>query len=186
MTGRIALLTVVAVALRCGGGADRVDRTDEKAIRPVRDTAQPAGYTVGGTISGLHAATSLVLQNNGADDLTAVANGPFTLATALASGSPYTVTVHSQPWGQECVVTNASGTIAGADVTNVQVSCSRTSGGGQGYCVYTLARKRLTGKCLDVGLCEYGQSVDCLGLPRPSIVTRTFCGPPVDQTRCMF
>ena len=92
MTGRIALLTVVAVALRCGGGADRVDRTDEKAIRPVRDTAQPAGYTVGGTISGLHAATSLVLQNNGADDLTAVANsarpGPITRSrTFPRSGS---------------------------------------------------------------------------------------------------
>ena len=186
MTGRLALLTAMGVALGCGGNADRVDRTNEDAIRPVRDTAQPASYTVGGTISGLHGGTSLVLQNNGADDLTAVANGPFTFATALASGSTYKVTVRSQPWGQQCVVTNGSGTIAAADVTDVKVSCSRTDDGGQGHCVYSLAQKRLTGKCLDVGLCDQGQSFDCLGAPRSPIVSRTFCGPAVDRTPCMF
>jgi hypothetical protein len=185
MNRRMALLTAMGVALGCGGSADRVETTNEKAIRPVRDTAQPVGYTVGGTISGLHGGTSLVLQNNGADDLSAVADGPFTFATALASGSTYKVTVHIQPWGQECLVTNASGTIAGADVTNVNVSCSRTTGGGQGYCVYTLARKRLTGKCMSLW-CEYGPSVDCLGPPVPPIVTGTFCGPRVDRTPCMF
>ena|SRR5438132_5838817 len=185
MTGRVALLTAVGVALGCGGGPDRVDKMNEDAIRPMRDTVQLASYTVGGTISDLHPSTSLVLQNNGADDLTAAANGPFTFATALADGTATKVTVRSQPWGQQCLVTNGSGTIAGADVTNVQVSCSPTTGGGQGHCIYSLATKRLTGKCEDLW-CERGESVNCLGRPVPPIVPRTFCGPSVDQTPCMF
>ena len=50
-------------------------------------------YTVGGTISGLTSGT-LVLKNNNGDDLTINANSTsFTFATALASGSAYTVTV---------------------------------------------------------------------------------------------
>jgi hypothetical protein len=82
-------------------------------------------YTVGGTVSGL-VGTGLVLQNNGGDNLNITANGPFTFATALANGSPYNVTVLTQPTGpaQTCTVTNGSGTISGANVTNVQVTCA--------------------------------------------------------------
>lgn len=81
-------------------------------------------YTVGGTVSGL-AGTGLVLQNNGGDNLPISANGPFTFPTALGNGSPYNVTVFTQPTGpaQTCTVTNGSGTISGANVTNVQVTC---------------------------------------------------------------
>jgi hypothetical protein len=83
-----------------------------------------ATYTVGGTVSGL-VGTGLVLQNNGGDNLTITANGPFTFATALPDLSPYNVTVLTQPTGpaQVCTVTNGSGTISGANVTNVQVTC---------------------------------------------------------------
>ena len=41
-------------------------------------------FTVGGTVSGLSG--TVVLQDNGADNLTVTANGPFTFATALAPG----------------------------------------------------------------------------------------------------
>ena len=81
-------------------------------------------FTIGGTVSGLNG-TGLVLQNNLGDDLTIAADGGFTFATPLVDGSSYSVSVLSQPTdlSQTCTVANASGSIAGADVTNVEVSC---------------------------------------------------------------
>ena len=79
-------------------------------------------YTVGGTVVGL-TGSGLVLRNNGGNDLAISANGSFTFTASVASGTGYAVTVLTQPTGQICSVTNASGTIAGADVTNVSVSC---------------------------------------------------------------
>ena len=79
-------------------------------------------YTVGGTVSGLNG-SGLVLQDNGADNLAIGGNGPFHFATALISGDHYSVTVLSQPAGQTCTISGASGTIGGANVTSVVVSC---------------------------------------------------------------
>ena len=78
-------------------------------------------YTVGGSVTGL-TGTGLVLQNNGGDNLAVAANGAFIFTTSVGAGSPYSVTVFTQPTGQTCTVTNGSGT-ANADVTNVAVSC---------------------------------------------------------------
>jgi hypothetical protein len=80
---------------------------------------------VGGTVSGLPASTSVVLQNNATDTLTVSANGNFTFATALESSSAYSVTVLTHPAGATCTVFNGSGTIDsnGSDVSNVTVTC---------------------------------------------------------------
>ena len=67
---------------------------------------------------------SVVLQDNGGDNLTVFANGSFTFATKLASGAAYAVTVQTQPAGQTCTVASGSGTIASANVTNVAVTCT--------------------------------------------------------------
>ena len=83
-------------------------------------------YSVGGSVSGL--AGSVVLQDNGADNLSVSANGPFTFATALPSGAAYAVTVKTNPSGQTCSVTNGSGTIGSANITGVAVACSDTTG----------------------------------------------------------
>lgn len=82
-------------------------------------------HTVGGTVSGL-AGSGLVLQNNDGDDLAVAADGSFTFATPLVDGSSYAVTVAAQPGGpaQTCTVANGSGTIAGANVTDVAVQCT--------------------------------------------------------------
>jgi len=82
----------------------------------------PATYIVGGTVNGLSG--TLVLQNNGGDDLKITSDGTFTFSTALADGSNYNVTVKTQPDGQTCTVSNNTGTISGADVTDVAVTCS--------------------------------------------------------------
>jgi len=81
------------------------------------------GFTVGGTVSGLTGA-GLVLQNNGGNNLPIAADAPFTFPTPLSSGVTYSVTVLSQPAGQGCSVANGSGTIAGANVINVAVTCA--------------------------------------------------------------
>lgn len=81
----------------------------------------PTTYTVGGTVSNLTG--SITLQNNGGDNQVRTVNGAFVFATALADGSSYAVTVLAQPSGQTCTVSNGSGTISGANVTQVQVDC---------------------------------------------------------------
>jgi len=80
-----------------------------------------SSYSVGGSVSGL--AGSVVLQDNGGDDLTVSGNGSFTFATAVAGGAGYAVTVKTQPSGQACTVSAGSGTVAAANVTSVAVSC---------------------------------------------------------------
>lgn len=78
-------------------------------------------YTIGGTVSGLSG--SVVLQNNGTNNETVSSDGAFTFSTAITESSPYDVTVLTQPTGQTCTVTNGSGTVSSANVTNVSVTC---------------------------------------------------------------
>jgi hypothetical protein len=80
-------------------------------------------FNVGGTISGLSAA-GLVL-GNGSDRLSVTAGATsFTMPTAVAHGSGYDVTVVSQPTGLTCDVTDGTGTIGAAVVTNIAIKCS--------------------------------------------------------------
>ncbi len=102
-TGTIAAADVTNVAVSC--------------------TSSPT-YSVGGSTSGLSG--TVVLRDNGGDDLSVTANGSFAFATKLASGAAYNVTVKTNPSGQTCSVANGTGTIAAADVTNVAVSCTDT------------------------------------------------------------
>ena len=84
----------------------------------------PTTYSIGGTLSGLSG--TVVLQLNGANDLSLSANGAFTFSTQLTSGSTYNVTVKSSPSGQTCSVANESGTVGSANVTNITVPCITT------------------------------------------------------------
>ncbi|HET9049637.1 MAG TPA: choice-of-anchor Q domain-containing protein [Chiayiivirga sp.] len=99
-------------------------------------------HHVGGVLSGLASGSSVVLQLNGANDLTLAANGSFQFPQTLSYQDSYIVTVSSQPGSpaQTCSLSNANGTLPDADVTSVLVSCSAdeflvstqvTSGNGQ-------------------------------------------------------
>ncbi len=91
-------------------------------------TANAAGtYSIGGTVSGLSG--TVVLQDNGGDDLSVSASGAFTFGTGLTSGSAYSVTVKTNPAGQTCSVANGSGTVGSAGVTNVAVTCTANAAG---------------------------------------------------------
>jgi len=112
-----ALLLVAALALGLGGGA-----TPASAASNGCGSSTPQDYTVAGSVSGLTGSVALAL--NGGDDLTVPSNGPFTFSTPVASGATYNVTVATQPATQTCTVSNGSGTVTGANITNVQVVCT--------------------------------------------------------------
>ncbi len=82
---------------------------------------EPKVYTVGGTVSGL--VGTLVLQNKSADDLSITEDGAFTFTTPIADGSSYDVTILTQPAERTCLVKNGSGTISGANITDVSITC---------------------------------------------------------------
>jgi N-acetylneuraminic acid mutarotase len=87
-------------------------------------TCSTNAYTLGGTISGL-TSSGLVLTD-GIDQVTVAPNAlQFSMPTALAFQSPYTVIVRTQPVGQICSVTDGTGTIPAGNVSSVQVSCSQ-------------------------------------------------------------
>jgi hypothetical protein len=94
------------------------------AITNVAITCVTNTYTVSGTVSGL-VGIGLVLQDNSGDNLSVMGNGNFTFATAVASGTPYSVKVLTQPSSptQACTVSSAGGTITNANITTVAVNC---------------------------------------------------------------
>ena len=85
-------------------------------------------FTIGGNVTGL-SGTGLVLQVNGGDDRAINQNGPFTFPTAVPEGTHYSVSVLTAPTNpsQTCTITNGSGTVPAAPVTNVSVSCQTNS-----------------------------------------------------------
>ena len=81
-------------------------------------------YTVGGTVNGLASGTQVVLENNGADNLTVGANGQFSFTARVAATGSYVVTVGTQPVGAVCTVTNAHGSQLSSNIANIVVTCS--------------------------------------------------------------
>jgi 6-phosphogluconolactonase len=113
------VLGLLLVALTsCGGGGGGVSASGGGG-------GVGAMYTIGGTVTGLPA-WGLVLQNNAGDDLAVCTDCAFTFTAALANGAAYAVTVKTQPPSpaQNCVVVGSgSGTVDGANVTDVAVVC---------------------------------------------------------------
>jgi uncharacterized repeat protein (TIGR03803 family) len=81
-------------------------------------------YTISGTVSGLNTGAQVTVLNNAGDPTTVKINGSFSFATLLPYNGSYAVTVLTQPTGQTCTVTSGSGTVSGANVTSVQVTCA--------------------------------------------------------------
>lgn len=111
----IPAVIVSVILAACGGGSGGSSNN------------APAQYTIGGTVTGLSSFKSLTLQNNGTGDLAISADGTFSFANPVNTGSAYSVSVSSQPIGMQCVVSNASGN-ATANVTNIAIACSNTPG----------------------------------------------------------
>ncbi|MES2947374.1 MAG: hypothetical protein V4858_02425 [Pseudomonadota bacterium] len=96
----------------CGGGGSTTQ------------SAAPApSFSVGGTVTGLGNAGGLTLVN-GTEILAVAANATaFAFANKLPENSTYNVSVGGQPTGLTCKLSNASGSVAQADVRAVAVNC---------------------------------------------------------------
>jgi hypothetical protein len=109
---RAILIGSLALALgACGGGSSSSDSSSSAAT----------SYTVGGSVSGLTG--SLQLEDNGGESIT-VSGSNFTFPTGQSNGSAYAVTIQTQPTGQQCAVSNGSGSVGSSNVTNVSISCT--------------------------------------------------------------
>ena len=78
-----------------------------------------ATYTVGGTLSG--SSGTVVLQINGAGDISMAAPGSFTFTAGLANGAAYGVTANG---AQNCNIANGTGTMGSTNITNVTITCT--------------------------------------------------------------
>ncbi len=84
-------------------------------------------FNVGVTVTGLAAGNGMELLNNGGDNLIINSNNLLTnFSMPLNDGEDYLVTIANQPTmpNQTCAFTSPnSGTISGADVTNITLDC---------------------------------------------------------------
>jgi hypothetical protein len=94
-------------------------------VRTVKVSCATNSYTIRGTVSGLQG-SGFVLQNNSGDDVGVQTDGGFAFPTQIPSGSPYSVTVKTQPTGplQSCSVQNGAGTVADRDIDNIVITCA--------------------------------------------------------------
>lgn len=91
-------------------------------------TCHMAPHKIGGSAAGV-AGSGLKLHlagPNSTDDLTIASNGSFTFNETLNYNDAYTISIAQQPSSpvQTCALVNASGTVQGADIGNVQLSCT--------------------------------------------------------------
>lgn len=77
--------------------------------------------SVGGSISGFTSG-SLILQNNGANDLTLSPTTSYSFG-GLPKGSNYSITIKSNPVGYVCSIANSSGVVT-ANVSNANITCN--------------------------------------------------------------
>jgi 6-phosphogluconolactonase (cycloisomerase 2 family) len=112
---RATLFAGLMALTACGGGGGGDDG----------GFSNPPSFTVGGSVSGL-TGTGLVLQNSGGSNLSVTGNGAFTFSQSVQTNTSYAVTVLTQPTNpaQTCTVSGGSGTVSGANVTNVSVTCT--------------------------------------------------------------
>ena len=122
----VTVLTQPADACTVTNGSGTVGTSN---VTGIVITCTTTTFTVGGTVNGLVAGDTLVLENNGGDPLTLTTSGPFTFATPIPNGNGYAATVLDQPTdgGLTCSVVAGSGTVNGASVTSVVVNCSASA-----------------------------------------------------------
>ena len=103
------------------GGTGTVPATN---VTSVQVTCAVTVYTLGGTVAGLTEG-GLILANGSDQQPVAAGATTFSMPTGVAPGSTYAVTVLQQPAGMRCTLTNSTGTMPAANVTNVQVACAQ-------------------------------------------------------------
>jgi hypothetical protein len=98
----------------------------------------PVTVVLEGTITNVSSLRAIVLMNNGdADNARSFLAGtpsvvnagpavvPFSFG-AFPAGTPYNVTIKTQPFGKTCTVANGQGTLTAGVATNITVTCTNT------------------------------------------------------------
>lgn len=96
------------------------------AVSNVQISCSSSATTLGGSVSGLTGSGLVVASNGQTLAIPVPATGTsttFIFPQALAYGTPYDVTVPTQPTNQYCSVGNGKGSMAGLNVSNVQLNC---------------------------------------------------------------
>jgi len=95
-------------------------------VTDVSISCSDQAYSLSGTIAGL--ATAGLVLSDGSESYSVPANATnFTMPTALAHGSRYTVSVQNQPAGLTCTVSGGTGIMPASAVTEVGVTCASVS-----------------------------------------------------------
>ena len=100
--------------------ASNASGTTSDNISNITIACTSSSYNVSGTVSGLTG--SVVLQNNGAEDLT-VSNGSFSFTNKINKGSAYNVTVKTQPSPFTCSAASNRG-LASDNMSSVSIVCA--------------------------------------------------------------
>jgi len=111
----LVLALTLAVLAGCGGGGTTT----------LNNLSPPGSSTISGTVSGLPAGKSIVLDAMG-NAITLSSNGAFNATMPVATGSPYTVTIGTQPAGGNCTLTGGSGTAGAANNASIGITCATT------------------------------------------------------------
>jgi 6-phosphogluconolactonase len=106
----LSIVLTSILLLACGGGGSSSNSPSSTQT-----------FTIGGSVSGLSG--TITLLNNAGNPLTVSSSGAFTFTSPVNQGGSYVVTVGSQPSGQSCSVSQASGTNTQSNITSVLVSC---------------------------------------------------------------
>lgn len=103
-------------------------RMPTQAVNNLLIICSDEAYSVGGSVTGLDPQESVILSLNGGAGLVVPQASPnFTFPTDLANGATYIVTVQTHPADKICTITNPTGIISGANVTNIDVQCSTST-----------------------------------------------------------
>src|ERR1700733_8775862 len=112
----ICLVGVALTLAGCGGSSSTSTPT------PVTTITAITNYTVGGTITGL-TVSSVVLANGTATVSVAAGASTWVFPNSFTPGSSYSVTVQTQPTGEQCEVTAGGSGKDTGNVGNVTVVC---------------------------------------------------------------
>ncbi len=103
-------------------GLDVVYDTDVNSIL-VNCQTIPVRYTIGGILQQLKPGNRVTLFSNRGEELLLSANGNFQFKSGFTFGNSYSITVLAQPTNQNCILSNQSGRMPEANLTNLEVNC---------------------------------------------------------------
>lgn len=92
---------------------------------PTQTGSNPVRFTIGGTVTGLTASGLTILSGTNPNYTIDIAAGAtsFQVPDTFSTGSNYSFAIVTVPAGLSCALSNQSGTVDSANVTNISVYC---------------------------------------------------------------